>query len=255
MPNNEKNAEPAVRDAQSTAARRRRRRHTPHGDAPAQNPAPRAPQPKDASRPCPPRQAAPNNRSNAAKPAALKPAQRPARPNNANQARPVAPQLNGQPPRGQQKPQPTPQPPRRRPPQEGNGVAVDVALTAPEPTHALAAGVRPVGPHVEPVRILALAAIPAHRAGTDVFAAVAVGGAPWPQAARLQKLNQIHFSYSFFYEGSVASCKRVFLSLRDVGKKVSGGKVHKVHTVHSPYPAKASSSMRWRQMALSCRPW
>ena len=34
MPNNEKNAEPAVRDAQSTAARRRRRRHTPHGDAP-----------------------------------------------------------------------------------------------------------------------------------------------------------------------------------------------------------------------------
>ena len=31
MPNNEKNAEPAVRDAQSTAARRRRRRHTPHG--------------------------------------------------------------------------------------------------------------------------------------------------------------------------------------------------------------------------------
>ena len=52
MPNNEKNAEPAVRDAQSTAARRRRRRHTPHGDAPAQNPAPRAPQPKDASRPC-----------------------------------------------------------------------------------------------------------------------------------------------------------------------------------------------------------
>ena len=29
MPNNEKNAEPAVRDAQSTAARRRRRRHTP----------------------------------------------------------------------------------------------------------------------------------------------------------------------------------------------------------------------------------
>ena len=110
MPNNEKNAEPAVRDAQSTAARRRRRRHTPHGDAPAQNPAPRAPQPKDASRPCPPRQAAPNNRSNAAKPAALKPAQRPARPNNANQARPVAPQLNGQPPRGQQKPQPTPQP-------------------------------------------------------------------------------------------------------------------------------------------------
>ena len=66
MPNNEKNAEPAVRDAQSTAARRRRRRHTPHGDAPAQNPAPRAPQPKDASRPCPPRQAAPNNRSNAA---------------------------------------------------------------------------------------------------------------------------------------------------------------------------------------------
>ena len=38
MPNNEKNAEPAVRDAQSTAARRRRRRHTPHGDAPAQNP-------------------------------------------------------------------------------------------------------------------------------------------------------------------------------------------------------------------------
>ena len=46
MPNNEKNAEPAVRDAQSTAARRRRRRHTPHGDAPAQNPAPRAPQPK-----------------------------------------------------------------------------------------------------------------------------------------------------------------------------------------------------------------
>ena len=49
MPNNEKNAEPAVRDAQSTAARRRRRRHTPHGDAPAQNPAPRAPQPKDAS--------------------------------------------------------------------------------------------------------------------------------------------------------------------------------------------------------------
>ena len=108
MPNNEKNAEPAVRDAQSTAARRRRRRHTPHGDAPAQNPAPRAPQPKDASRPCPPRQAAPNNRSNAAKPAALKPAQRPARPNNANQARPVAPQLNGQPPRGQQKPQPTP---------------------------------------------------------------------------------------------------------------------------------------------------
>lgn len=116
MPNNEKNAEPAVRDAQSTAARRRRRRHTPHGDAPAQNPAPRAPQPKDASRPCPPRQAAPNNRSNAAKPAALKPAQRPARPNNANQARPVAPQLNGQPPRGQQKPQPTPQPPRRRPP-------------------------------------------------------------------------------------------------------------------------------------------
>ena len=116
MPNNEKNAEPAVRDAQSTAARRRRRRHTPHGDAPAQNPAPRAPQPKDASRPCPPRQAAPNNRSNAAKPAALKPAQRPARPNNANQARPVAPQLNGQPPRGQQKPQLTPQPPRRRPP-------------------------------------------------------------------------------------------------------------------------------------------
>ena len=100
MPNNEKNAEPAVRDAQSTAARRRRRRHAPHGDAPAQNPAPRAPQPKDASRPCPPRQAAPNNRSNAAKPAALKPAQRPARPNNANQARPVAPQLNGQPPRG-----------------------------------------------------------------------------------------------------------------------------------------------------------
>ena len=98
MPNNEKNAEPAVRDAQSTAARRRRRRHTPHGDAPAQNPAPRAPQPKDASRPCPPRQAAPNNRSNAAKPAALKPAQRPARPNNANQARPVAPQLNGPPP-------------------------------------------------------------------------------------------------------------------------------------------------------------
>lgn len=92
MPNNEKNAEPAVRDAQSTAARRRRRRHTPHGDAPAQNPVPRAPQPKDASRPCPPRQAAPNNRSNAAKPAALKPAQRPARPNNANQARPVAPQ-------------------------------------------------------------------------------------------------------------------------------------------------------------------
>ena len=91
MPNNEKNAEPAVRDAQSTAARRRRRRHTPHGDAPAQNPTPRAPQPKDASRPCPPRQAAPNNRSNAAKPAALKPAQRPARPNNANQARPVAP--------------------------------------------------------------------------------------------------------------------------------------------------------------------
>ena len=123
MPNNEKNAEPAVRDAQSTAARRRRRRHTPHGDAPAQNPAPRAPQPKDASRPCPPRQAAPNNRSNAAKPAALKPAQRPARPNNANQARPVAPQLNGQPPRGQQKPQPTPQPapepprPPRRAPQ------------------------------------------------------------------------------------------------------------------------------------------
>lgn len=119
MPNNEKNAEPAVRDAQSTAARRRRRRHTPHGDAPAQNPAPRAPQPKDASRPCPPRQAAPNNRSNAAKPAALKPAQRPARPNNANQARPVTPQLNGQPPRGQQKPQPTPQPPRppRRAPQ------------------------------------------------------------------------------------------------------------------------------------------
>ena len=116
MPNNEKNAEPAVRDAQSTAARRRRRRHTPHGDVPAQNPAPRAPQPKDASRPCPPRQAAPNNRSNAAKPAALKPAQRPARPNNANQARPVAPQLNGQPPRGQQKPQPTLQPPRRRPP-------------------------------------------------------------------------------------------------------------------------------------------
>ncbi len=58
MPNNEKNAEPAVRDAQSTAARRRRRRHTLHGDAPAQNPAPRAPQPKDASRPCPPRQAA-----------------------------------------------------------------------------------------------------------------------------------------------------------------------------------------------------
>lgn len=115
MPNNEKNAEPVVRDAQSTAARRRRRRHTPHGDAPAQNPAPRAPQPKDASRPCPPRQAAPNNRSNAAKPAALKPAQRPARPNNANQARPVAPQLNGQPPRGQQKPQPTPQPPRRAP--------------------------------------------------------------------------------------------------------------------------------------------
>ena len=112
MPNNEKNAEPAVRDAQSTAARRRRRRHTPHGDAPAQNPAPRAPQPKDASRPCPPRQAAPNNRSNAAKPAALKPAQRPARPNNANQARPVAPQLNGQPPRGQQKPQPTLQPSR-----------------------------------------------------------------------------------------------------------------------------------------------
>ena len=130
MPNNEKNAEPAVRDAQSTAARRRRRRHTPHGDAPAQNPAPRAPQPKDASRPCPPRQAAPNNRSNAAKPAALKPAQRPARPNNANQARPVAPQLNGQPPRGQQKPQqrnaarrasaaPAPEPPRppRRAPQ------------------------------------------------------------------------------------------------------------------------------------------
>ena len=112
MPNNEKNAESAVRDAQSTAARRRRRRHTPHGDAPAQNPAPRAPQPKDAFRPCPPRQAAPNNRSNAAKPAALKPAQRPARPNNANQARPVAPQLNGHPPRGQQKPQPTPQPPR-----------------------------------------------------------------------------------------------------------------------------------------------
>lgn len=31
MPNNEKNAEPAVRDAQSTAARRRRRRHTPMG--------------------------------------------------------------------------------------------------------------------------------------------------------------------------------------------------------------------------------
>ena len=48
MPNNEKNAEPAVRDAQSTAARRRRRRHTPHGDAPAQNPAPRAPQPDKA---------------------------------------------------------------------------------------------------------------------------------------------------------------------------------------------------------------
>ena len=43
MPNNEKNAEPAVRDAQSTAARRRRRRHTPHGDAPAQNPAPASP--------------------------------------------------------------------------------------------------------------------------------------------------------------------------------------------------------------------
>lgn len=140
MPNNEKNAEPAVRDAQSTAARRRRRRHTPHGDAPAQNPAPRAPQPKDASRPCPPRQAAPNNRSNAAKPAALKPAQRPARPNNANQARPVAPQLNGQPPRGQQKPQPTPQPPRRRPPQEPvaqppqrNAARRAPAAPAPEP--------------------------------------------------------------------------------------------------------------------------
>ncbi len=103
-----KNAEPAVRDAQSTAARRRRRRHTPHGDAPAQNPAPRAPQPKDASRPCPPRQAAPNNRSNAAKPAALKPAQRPARPNNANQARPVAPQLNGQPRAGSKSPSPPP---------------------------------------------------------------------------------------------------------------------------------------------------
>ena len=38
MPNNEKNAEPAVRDAQSTAARRRRRRHTPHGDAPPREP-------------------------------------------------------------------------------------------------------------------------------------------------------------------------------------------------------------------------
>ena len=50
MPNNEKNAEPAVRDAQSTAARRRRRRHTPHGDAPAQNSAPRAPQQKAAPR-------------------------------------------------------------------------------------------------------------------------------------------------------------------------------------------------------------
>ena len=62
MPNNEKNAEPAVRDAQSTAARRRRRRHTPHGDAPAQNPAPRAPQPKDASRPCPPRRSRPPRR-------------------------------------------------------------------------------------------------------------------------------------------------------------------------------------------------
>ena len=134
MPNNEKNAEPAVRDAQSTAARRRRRRHTPHGDAPAQNPAPRAPQPKDASRPCPPRQAAPNNRSNAAKPAALKPAQRPARPNNANQARPAAPQLNGQPPRGQQKPQPTPQPPRRRPPQEPVRSAMLPAVP-PQPLH------------------------------------------------------------------------------------------------------------------------
>ncbi|MFR6374491.1 MAG: hypothetical protein ACLUOB_11925 [Subdoligranulum sp.] len=138
MPNNEKNAEPAVRDAQSTAARRRRRRHTPHGDAPAQNPAPRAPQPKDASRPCPPRQAAPNNRSNAAKPAALKPAQRPARPNNANQARPVAPQLNGQPPRGQQKPQPTPQPPRRRPPQEPVAQPPQTAMSPavpPQPLH------------------------------------------------------------------------------------------------------------------------
>lgn len=80
MPNNEKNAEPAVRDAQSTAARRRRRRHTPHGDAPAQNPAPRAPQPKDASRPCPPRQAAPNNRSNAARRAPAAPAPEPPRP-------------------------------------------------------------------------------------------------------------------------------------------------------------------------------
>ena len=45
MPNNEKNAEPAVRDAQSTAARRRRRRHTPHGDAPAPPPPPPAPPP------------------------------------------------------------------------------------------------------------------------------------------------------------------------------------------------------------------
>lgn len=122
-----------------TAARRRRRRHTPMG-CPAQNPAPRAPQPKDTSRPCPPRQAAPNNRSNAAKPAALKPAQRPARPNNANQARPVAPQLNGQPPRGQQKPQPAPQPPRRRPPQEPvaqppqrNAARRAPAAPAPEP--------------------------------------------------------------------------------------------------------------------------
>ncbi|MFR5929706.1 MAG: hypothetical protein ACLUGI_03515 [Subdoligranulum sp.] len=82
----------------------------------------------------------PNNRSNAAKPAALKPAQRPARPNNANQARPVAPQLNGQPPRGQQKPQPTPQPPRRRPPQEPvaqppqrNAARRAPAAPAPEP--------------------------------------------------------------------------------------------------------------------------
>lgn len=113
---------------------------TPPWGCSGQNPAPRAPQPKDASRPCPPRQAAPNNRSNAAKPAALKPAQRPARPNNANQARPVAPQLNGQPPRGQQKPQPTPQPPRRRPPQEPvaqppqrNAARRAPAAPAPEP--------------------------------------------------------------------------------------------------------------------------
>ena len=69
MPNNEKNAEPAVRDAQSTAARRRRRRppQEPVAQPPQRNVARRAPVAPAPEPPRPPRRApqpAPRSRVN-----------------------------------------------------------------------------------------------------------------------------------------------------------------------------------------------